>query len=275
MVQKVIITNNNKTPIRYLPDLENFKNGKEYVFKPGVNIIVGENGCGKTTLLKLIKAYLLVDNTECSRGAYNSNINYLFNNLSSKELLDGVDVYADYERNTFRLCHAGERTGEESMSSFAVFGELITQKQSSTGEGVLIAMNSLFKQMFSKDANLKFDYGQFKEDYYPQYAEYIKKHRAEGDEWTILMDEPDRNLSLDNIKSVEGILSIHKKHTQIICVVHNPLLIYSLSKKKSINFIEMTEGYIEKTINKINEIVRPKADNNRKREKEKHISREC
>ena len=47
MVTKVVINNNEDSPIGYLSELKAFKNGKEYVFKPGVNIIVGENGCGK------------------------------------------------------------------------------------------------------------------------------------------------------------------------------------------------------------------------------------
>ena len=258
MVERVVITDNTNSPIGYLPNLKNFKNGKEYVFKEGVNIIVGENGCGKTTLLELIKRYLLVDYTECSKGDFNNNVNRLLRRaLSSKgEISDGVEVYADYQRNTFRLCHANERTSEDKQKSFAVFSEFLTQMESSTGEGVLVAIDSLFKQMFSKDANLLFDYGQFKEDYYPGYAEYIKAHKIEGNEWTILMDESDRNLSLDNLKQIRGILSFHKPYTQIIAVVHNPLLIYSLSKVPEVNFIEMTKGYVRKIKKQINDIVK-------------------
>ena len=32
--------------------------------------------------------------------------------------------------------------------------------------------------------------------------------------------------------------------TQLICVIHNPILIYKLSKLDYINFIELTEGYL-------------------------------
>ena len=77
MISKVKIIDNAKSPIRYLPELDAFKNGKEYAFTDGVNVIVGENGSGKTTLLNLIKKYLVVDFTECSRGVYNCNINAL------------------------------------------------------------------------------------------------------------------------------------------------------------------------------------------------------
>lgn len=252
MVYKVVIKDNKKSPIRYLPDLDNFQNGKEFIFKPGVNIIVGENGCGKTTLMNLIKKYLMVDYIDCDRGEYRCNINSLYDGLGQISFLDGVDVYADYCKNTFRLSHAGEKEKDQAVKTFEDFGAMFTQKHSSTGESVLVAVNSLFNYMFKKGAKLTFDYGQFEESD-SLYWEYVKNHQQEGsDEWTILMDEPDRNLDIENISQIKSILSFHKPQTQMIAVVHNPLLICSLSKKKSINIIEMTEGYVDK----VNQLVR-------------------
>jgi predicted ATPase len=54
MVTKVIIKDNTKSPIYYLEDLPAFKNGKEFIFKEGVNIIVGENGSGKFTKIQRV-----------------------------------------------------------------------------------------------------------------------------------------------------------------------------------------------------------------------------
>ena len=60
------------------------------------------------------------------------------------------------------------------------------------------------------------------------------------------MDEPDRNLDIDNIDEVVGVLGTPKEMTQIIAAVHNPLIIGQLSKKSYINFIEMTPDYVSK-----------------------------
>lgn len=44
-------------------------------------------------------------------------------------------------------------------------------------------------------------------------------------EYTILMDEADRNLDVDNIMDLYNVLSFHKPQTQIIAVIHNPALV--------------------------------------------------
>lgn len=260
MLYKVKITDNTKSPIYYISDLENFQNGKEYIFKPGVNVIVGENGCGKTTLMKLIQYYLLIGNQQCEE----KNISKLFQNyLKEGEMNDGVEVYADYMTNTFRLAHPEEYKGEGGigLESFNNFGTLGVMMNSSTGEGVIAAINSLWQLMFSNKTSLSFPkISDWQKEKCAAYLDYVKEHKIkpndEEKEITVLVDEPDRNLSLSNIFQIKDILSFHKPQTQMIAVIHNPLLIYSLSKIDDINFIEMTEGYIEKVKQIINDLIK-------------------
>lgn len=55
---------------------------------------------------------------------------------------------------------------------------------------------------------------------------YYKRNRItlteSSFEYTVLMDEPDRNLDIDNIMQIYNVLSFHKPQTQIIAIIHNP-----------------------------------------------------
>ena len=78
---------------------------------------------------------------------------------------------------------------------------------------------------------------------------YYKRNQVktseEDFEFTLLLDEPDRNLDIVNIDNIYPVLSYRRKKTQVIAVIHNPVLIYKLSKLDYINFIELTDNYLE------------------------------
>lgn len=66
MITSVKIKDNTKTPFEYVSDIEAFENGREFIFKPGVNVIIGKNGSGKSTLLNIISMYALCEKSMCS-----------------------------------------------------------------------------------------------------------------------------------------------------------------------------------------------------------------
>lgn len=250
MIRNVVIRDNTRLPYQYAKDLPSFANGREYIFKDGVNVIVGKNGCGKSTLFKTLKAYLMVAHDECGAkdGEFSRTVDRLrskWQTLDTEDIfLDGVDVYADYRRNVFAFTPRFERTDEYTLSSFRRFGDTINLMHASSGEQTASALSSLFNLMFSKDAKLKFDYEN--EIRNEDYQKYVAEHRVECEpSWTVLMDEPDSSMDIGNAEQVYGILSQRKKNTQIIAVVHNPLLIYKLSTLKGVNIIEMSEGYVD------------------------------
>lgn len=61
MITSVKIKDNTKTPFEYVSDIEAFENGKKFIFKPGVNVIIGKNGSGKSTLFNIISMYALCE----------------------------------------------------------------------------------------------------------------------------------------------------------------------------------------------------------------------
>lgn len=265
MLTKVTITDNANTPLSYIPNL--WDNGKEWYFKPGINIIIGENGCGKSTLLKLIATYGLCQNSMVS-ALPNLNapfevlkIQSLFkdNNLLGEDdatLRDGCIVNMDYQGVVFRYLPAAEHKDGASIDDIDAFTLALEKNSSSTGESMTDALAMLIQRMNS-EKNINFPiadlhrYIEGSNDVWNKrlslLLNYYHANRInvsqEDYEFTVLMDEPDRNLDIDHIKQLFNILSYHRPQTQIIAVIHNPVLIYKLSKAKGINIIEMTPGY--------------------------------
>lgn len=254
MIQKIKITDNTDTPMgHYVAKLPSFANGTEYTFTNRVNVIVGENGCGKTTLLKTLRAYLAVYQDECGRGEYNCVLHKVYDWVNDK-MRDGADVYADYRLNTFSTFAAEDRDPNVALESFRRFGEHYELNTMSKGQKTAYALLTLFEHMYSKNTKTTFNYKTVFGDCEP-YMDYIDKHRVLENEntWTILMDEPDNSVDMERIMELYGILSEPKDDTQIIAVLHNPFLIAKLSTVKSVNMIEMSDGYIDKIRKFVNE----------------------
>ena len=262
MIQSIIINDNTKLPgSSYASRLEAFQNGKTYKFSPGINIIVGNNGCGKSTLLKVMACY-----TFCHRSVITQlpqdalDFPPLFEvGKCEDSLRDGAALACDYAGVVYRYMTTSEIDKSQKLGDFDIFNLYCNNTTSSTGEQMLNSLDALFQISF-KNQKVNFPILGLREkaekandlwstrinlllDYYRANAIRIDEEHFQ---FTYLIDEPDRNLDVENIESLYSILSYQKELTQIIAVVHNPILIYKLSKLPYINFIEMTDGYLDK-----------------------------
>lgn len=248
MIEKLIVRDNTEAPLNYLEKVPAFRNGAEYNFTPGVNVIVGENGCGKTTLLSLLRIYLCVEDVECGRGLFNSSIHRLHEDFldHNSGFCGGVEVFADYRNNTYNLMSFRDRSSDYTQKSVRNLHESLTASSMSMGQKAGYALETLFNKVFSRDVVSEFDYeGNYGD--YPLYMEYIKNHRTQdATKHTLLMDEPDSSMDLGNIMQLYGVLSYNHPDLQVLAVVHNPFLIAKLSGVKDINIIEMSDGYVDK-----------------------------
>ena len=270
MIESVTIRDARNAPFQHTVDIPALETGTEIKFQPGINIIVGANGCGKSTLLNTIATYLLCEKsikTPTGRNTIGESLKslHLWNDMRDGKdaFLDGVDVRHDYRGVLFQLRNGYEMDTNESMVSFTNFQTAFAKGNLSMGQNTKFSLHQLFETMFAEEGieYLTFPLKELKElsnsvnDVWKARIEQLLKYyernqiqdvTEENFSYTVLMDEPDRNLDIDNIDEVVSVLSTPKEMTQIIAAVHNPLVIGQLSKKNYINFIEMTPDYVSK-----------------------------
>jgi ABC-type lipoprotein export system ATPase subunit len=226
-------------------------------------VIVGKNGSGKSTLLNMISKYMLCEKKMCSELPSEA-LDFL-DIFDDDKVFDGISIKSDYIGKVFHLLQQTEMRKNDILDNINNLSLYMNGASRSSGEKNLHAMNSLFDFVFNQDEytfpiqklmEFKKKSNEFWVNRIDNLLKYYKDNRVvlmEKDfEYTILMDEPDRNLDIDNIMDLYNVLSFHKPQTQIIAVIHNPALIYKLSKLDHVNFIEMTKGYLKKVVSFMN-----------------------
>ena len=262
MIAEVNIKDNTNLPLSYSNKITALANGATFKFKNGINIIIGKNGCGKSTLLKNIAKYLLCDNNLYSKlPNFNTfgealKLDPLFD--KNNKLKDGMDILCDYAGVVYNFIPNGETANNNTLDSFENIGYYFGSKNTSTGEKMKIDLCNLFSISF-KNKDIQFPIAEMKrhidesngywEERFKGLIKYYKRNalkiKPQDFAYTFLIDEPDRNLDITNIDELYNVLSYEKEMTQLICVIHNPILIYKLSQLDYINFIEMTDGYLD------------------------------
>lgn len=149
MITSIRIDDNKKTPFKYIQKIKAFKNGSEFIFKPGVNVIVGKNGSGKSTLLNMISKYMLCEKKMCSE--LQSEALYFPDIFDDDKVLDGISIKSDYIGKVFHLLQQTEMRNDDILNNINNLSLYMNGASRSSGEKNLHAMNSLFDFMFNQD----------------------------------------------------------------------------------------------------------------------------
>jgi len=237
-------------------------------FKPGINIVIGENGCGKSTLLNIIRQGNLLTHSfipKKSRFPITDveNLDKIYKCFVIKQDLR-IPVF-----NLYRMSEDSHKLASNEIADKTELTQFLGLKEESKGQNVKGDLSQLFHIMFertsecypllyyaielaktfpAKDVS---DTPFIKDVNGEALLDTIKSNGIECKEpmYTILMDEPDVGLDVENLKDIYNMLSTQRPDTQVIAVIHNPLLIYKLSKLDYVNIIEMSKNYLSEIKN--------------------------
>ena len=223
-------------------------------FTPGINILIGENGCGKSTVMNIIRSANRIEHSFIPAPDHLKSTTI----TELNELFDSFEVIGDYRLpvfNLYRMFEDKELVGTpgtvmDSLDNAKLF---LSGKEESKGQNVMGDINQLMDWMFNRSSECYpvLHYikqyqkeGHFKEEVEKLISSFQRNSLKSEDIFTILMDEPDQGLDIGNLEEIYGMVSYDKPNTQLIAVIHNPVLIYKLSKLDYVNIIEMSKDYL-------------------------------
>lgn len=232
--------------------------------KDRINVIVGENGSGKSSLLTLLAHKLLAYNYGHTRldgsiirrndECWTNDGNY----WRKEEYMQGITleadspVYGTYISSTWTPCDALDWAhalcyglGEEATDHF----KRVQDFSSGQGMSNVIANMALSLKNRSPEVDCSDVTWQLQEDYDGRMGDRAKKLFAQlpqaGSNIVALFDEPERTLDLGSQvafwKMLEQI-SMYG-HVQVIVVTHSVVPLFNPEK---FNFISMSENYVDK-----------------------------
>ena len=211
MIHSVEIKLPTKTPVKWLGTVERFKEPCTVAFKPGLNILWGPNGCGKTTLLTLLARLFHCEQggtstiTETSTDAIFSNGRYDRKQGEQHVVLDGLDIRHDgkgvrfFDPSRARGLMAGGSAFDDDF-----FGDGLSNLvfKGSAGQTTLFRFEQILQEYLETGSAPEIRatiHREYVNEFWVERLDIIHKFlraNSEPGPSTVLMDEPERSLSL-------------------------------------------------------------------------------
>lgn len=238
---------------------------KRYEFTPGINVLFGPNGCGKSTIIKTLKSYcgiqkggwtavsdpLVLGTYYIGKMHEAKDFPHAYYTYSPGKSMadvgwDGMPTFfndGDIKvSDTFFFQNVGQ--SDDGITSEAEQLDALALKPSS-GQYRIQKINKIVNMLQSpptfehvEEPPLRCQYP----DVAKREANYWRSLGRRSKKYTILLDEPERSLSLPKQeKLLCELIPEQMKDYQIILATHS---IFALTIKDA-NIIDMQEGYVD------------------------------
>lgn len=257
MIKKITIKNG------FLTEMPGFHPGKTFEFGEGVTVLFGPNGVGKSSVIKMLKAYCGIEKGGWSRissplnlGAQcKSHFPWVYRAYSPGQSdcdveWDGIASFyndGDVKVDQWAWFTHNEILSEDGMTTETEQMQFMMDKPSS-GQYRLAKLNKLLNMMESPPdltvCPLSND-----SDHQPHHptqlaeCEYIKTLPRDGKP-TLILDEPERALSLPKqLELFQLLIKLTEKY-QIIIATHSPFVLF----EKDVKIYDVEDGYADKCL---------------------------
>ena len=248
--------------------------GKTFNFRPGVNVIIGENGSGKTSLLNVIRKLTLCEGVIGSADFVGTEMWHAkLHSYVYAGYYDAVKMYTQFGYCTYnvRKCsdfsHSGPATvydayqmyegssssaGEKqrdaiwlSMNYIQNGGRINEEKAEFTANGLYPWMDfevSVLDELRKIDT----DYARKAVKWYAdnKFSCKTNKDMMPWSGFTMIADEPDSGMDIYKLDELYRLYEATPPNYQHIIAIHNVALIHKL-KRIGANIIELTPGYLD------------------------------
>jgi hypothetical protein len=227
----------------------------KHEFTEGLNIYFGPNGAGKSVALRFMKAYCSIPNAGWTtyvdpKALAPLPFPHCYSAMTpdkDKAIVDwdGTPVFynsGDIADNNAWFYQNSGGNSEDGLSTEAERFEEMFEKPSS-GQYRLNKMNKLFQMLGNppdlepKDELMGGMFGDISDQ-----IKYMESLPRDG-RITVLLDEPERSISLPKQKKLLEVLLQFSDKFQIICACHSPFVL-DLPREK-VNLIEIQKDYVE------------------------------
>ena len=248
MIYKLDILDAAKTPVKWLSSVETFKKPCSFTFRPGLNILWGQNGAGKTSLTKVLARLFHCEQSNQPIVTQESLLELVGGSFEPVDIPKGLAITHDGQGvRHFDPGHAvGLSCGGAAFDwDFGTEGIENTMFKGSAGQTTMFRFDRLVNEIVAgevPEVEWKFPRANLSGTWAVRgkIANHFLKGSAEKGQPTILLDEPERSYDLNAQVGIWRFLRAYADQVQFIVASHS---LFAL-KIPEAHYVELSPRYL-------------------------------